>query len=284
LHTFNVGTSHGWPWTHLTHHGPDSREATTFPHIVFSTTLRRTCIQMAFFSWDSQSGVPKLSRFGLPGLWAFITSRPKLGSGRGLNQSCSFPRELSNGVSHFTCTHHNQVDSWLLVVGSQTVNLIPGPSFDHNLCCRCPNGSCEAILDIYTSRPFQRYKECLNGMCFDPYHCALSFRESPRTPKSHFRECEWRPHTSLKLGLRKKHHEKSWLNFLNPNFFLATFIRIFYLNIKRLWIQISQSILVLLTLPHESYHFKLWLFNTYMLYYILIISLKKISINSFNCE
>jgi len=24
LHTFGVGTSHGQPWTHLTHHGPDS--------------------------------------------------------------------------------------------------------------------------------------------------------------------------------------------------------------------------------------------------------------------
>ncbi len=33
------------------------------------------------FSQDSQSEVPKLSRFGLPGLWAFITSRPELGSG-----------------------------------------------------------------------------------------------------------------------------------------------------------------------------------------------------------
>jgi hypothetical protein len=34
LHTLGVGTSHGQPWTHLTHHGPDSGEATTFPHIV----------------------------------------------------------------------------------------------------------------------------------------------------------------------------------------------------------------------------------------------------------
>jgi hypothetical protein len=57
------------------------------------------------FSLDSQSGVLKLSRFGLPGLWAFITSRPKLGSRRGLNQSCSSLRELSKGVSHSTFTH-----------------------------------------------------------------------------------------------------------------------------------------------------------------------------------
>jgi hypothetical protein len=30
-----------------------------------------------------------------------------------------------------------------------------GPSFAHNLGCRCPNGQCEAIFDIYASRPFQ---------------------------------------------------------------------------------------------------------------------------------
>jgi len=48
------------------------------------------------FSWDSQSGVPKLSQFGLPGLWTLITPCPKLESGRGLNQSCSSRREFSN--------------------------------------------------------------------------------------------------------------------------------------------------------------------------------------------
>jgi len=111
-----------------------------------------------FFSRDSQSGVPKQSRFGLLGLWTLITPRPKLGSGRGLNQSCSSPRDLSNGVPHFTCTHRNRLDSRLLVVGNQTGSLTPGPSFDHNLCCICLNGSCEAILDIYTLRPFQWYK------------------------------------------------------------------------------------------------------------------------------
>jgi hypothetical protein len=114
------------------------------------------------FSRDSQSGVPKLSWFGLPGLWAFITSHPDLRLGRGLKQTCSSPWELSKGVLHFTCTHQDRVDSQLLVVGSQIANLTPGPSFNHNSCFRCPNGSCKAILDTYTSRPFQRYKEHLN--------------------------------------------------------------------------------------------------------------------------
>jgi len=49
MHTFGVGTSHGQPWTHLTHHGPDSGEATTLPHIVFSASFHRTCIRMTFF-------------------------------------------------------------------------------------------------------------------------------------------------------------------------------------------------------------------------------------------
>jgi len=134
------------------------------------------------FSQDSQSEVSKLSQFGLPGLWVFITSCPELGLGRGLKQSCSSPQELSDGASYFTCTHRDQVDSRLLVVGSQIANLIPGPSFDHNLCCRCPNGSCEAILDIYTPRPFQRYKKHLSARCFGPYNRTLSFRNPEGLP------------------------------------------------------------------------------------------------------
>jgi hypothetical protein len=47
---------------HKTHHGPDSGEATTFPHIVFSAPHFGDYIQMALFSRDSQVGVPKLSR------------------------------------------------------------------------------------------------------------------------------------------------------------------------------------------------------------------------------
>jgi hypothetical protein len=107
-----------------------------------------------YFSRDSQSGVPKLSWFGLPGLWAFITFCSNLRLRWSLKQTYSSPWELSNGVSHSTCTHRGWVDSRLLVVGSQIASLTPGLSFDHNLCCTCPNGSYEAILDICTSRPF----------------------------------------------------------------------------------------------------------------------------------
>jgi len=193
---------HFWCWdkpratlTHWTHHGPDSGQATTFPHIVFFALLRDTRIQM---SW-----------FGLPGLWELITPDSNLWLGQSLKQTCSSPQELSNGVSHSICTHQGQVHSWLLVVGSQIASLTPGPSFDHNLCSTYPNGSCEAILDIYTSRPFQRYKKQLKVRCFDLYNRALKLRKSRRTPSSHFWECESHLHTCFKVGLRHSHLPQS---------------------------------------------------------------------------
>jgi hypothetical protein len=131
-----------------------------------------------FYSWDSQGGVSKLSRFELPGLWELITPGSDLGLGWGLKQTCSSPQELSNGVSHSNFSHRGRVDSRLFVVGSWIVNLTLGPSFDHNLCYRCPYGSCEPIFDIYTSRPFQRYKEHVKARCFDLCNRALKLQES----------------------------------------------------------------------------------------------------------
>ncbi len=82
------------------------------------------------FSRDYQSGVAKLFQFGLPGLWELITPSLDLGLERGLKKTCSFPRELFNGVSHSICTHRGRVDSQLLVVVSQIGSLTPDPSFD----------------------------------------------------------------------------------------------------------------------------------------------------------
>jgi hypothetical protein len=93
-------------------------------------------------------GVPKSPRLGVLQLCETITSCADLRLGWDLNRSCSLFQELSNDMSHATCTQRNRVDSRLSVVGSQTANLTPGFSFGHNLCCRCPNGSCEPILDI----------------------------------------------------------------------------------------------------------------------------------------
>jgi hypothetical protein len=170
----------GHPWVlgqamgtldHETHHGPDSGEATTFPHIVFSTPHFRDYIQMALFP-----GTPKLESRNCPEtvsggvlwLWELITPDCQVWSRQGLNQSCSPRQDLFNDVSHSQFGRREKVDSRLLVVGSQTANLTPGSSFAHNLGDRCPNGRCEAIFDIYTSRPFQWHQEHPNARCLGP--------------------------------------------------------------------------------------------------------------------
>jgi hypothetical protein len=77
----------------------------------------------------------------------------------------------------FTCTHGNWVDSQLLVVGNQIVNLTRSLSFGHNLCFRCPNGQCKPILDN-ASITFQWSKELFKAMSFDPCNHVLKIWES----------------------------------------------------------------------------------------------------------
>jgi hypothetical protein len=182
----------------MTHHGPGSGGATTILPIVLSVPLRRTCTRMALFP-----GTPKVESrnyFGLPGLWDIIASRPDLRLGQGLNQTCNLLWELSNAMLHSPSACREWVDSRLLVVGSQTANLTPGPSFAHNLGCRCPNDQCEGISDIYTSRPFQWNQEHPKERCFSPCYRTLKIRESRRTPNPQLWECEFHPHTWPKWG------------------------------------------------------------------------------------
>jgi len=141
-----VGTSHG-------HFGPQDtpRPGLGGSHHLPSTPRFGDYIQMALFP-----GTPKLESRnypetvpgGVPGLWELITPDCKVWSRRSLNQTCSPRRHLSNDVSHSQFGGREDVDSWLLVVGSQTASLTPGPSFAHNLGVRCPNGQCKAIFDI----------------------------------------------------------------------------------------------------------------------------------------
>jgi len=87
-------------------------------------------------------------------------------------------------MSHATYTKGNRVDFWLLwllMVRNQIANLIPGPSFGHNLCFRCPNEWCEPILDIYVSITLQWYKELFEPLGFDPWNRSLNIRESTKT-------------------------------------------------------------------------------------------------------
>ncbi len=73
------------------------------PYSIFCTTPREWHPN-GFLSQDSQMGVPKSLRLGVPQLCRTITSGVDLRSGRGLNQSCSPRRELSNDMSHATST------------------------------------------------------------------------------------------------------------------------------------------------------------------------------------
>jgi hypothetical protein len=133
-------------------------------------------------SWDSQMGVSKFPKLGLLQLEGPIILCANLWLGCGSKQSFSLHQELSNGMLHATYTQRNQVESGLLVVGSQIANLTPDLSFSYNLCFRCPNGSCEPILDIYVSISFQWYKELSNPMVFYPYNHILKIWESIGTP------------------------------------------------------------------------------------------------------
>jgi hypothetical protein len=127
---------------------------------------------------------PKSPQLGFPQLWGRITLCVNLRLQWGLKQSYSPCQEICNSMSHVACSRGNKVDSRLLVVGSQIVNLSRGLSFGHNLCFRCPNGWCEPILDIYASINFQWYKELFEAMGFDPCNCALKIRESIWESKS----------------------------------------------------------------------------------------------------
>jgi hypothetical protein len=99
-------------------------------------------------------GVSKFPKLRLSWLWGPITLSTILWLRWCLKKSCILHRKLSNNMSHATYMQGNWGDSWLLVVKSQTANLTFGPSFGHNLCLKCPNGSCEPILDIYVPKDF----------------------------------------------------------------------------------------------------------------------------------
>jgi hypothetical protein len=138
-----------------------------------------------FLSRNSQVGVPKFPQLRLHRLWGPIISPVDLWLQWSLKQSCSPCRELSNGILQAAYMQGNQVDSWLLVVESQTVSLTPGLSFDHNLCSRCPNEWCEPSLNIYTSIAFQWYKKLFQPMGFGPCYCVLKIQESIWDYNSH---------------------------------------------------------------------------------------------------
>ncbi len=68
------------------------------------------------------------------------------------------------------------------MVRSQIGSLTFGFSFDHTLCFKFLNGSCELILNIYIPRAFQWYKKLFNLMNFNPYNRPLKIWKSIMTP------------------------------------------------------------------------------------------------------
>jgi hypothetical protein len=111
---------HPWVWgqatgtlDHKTHHGPDLGEANTFPHIVFSATLRRGYIQMAHFPETPKlesRNCPETVPGGVPGLWELITPDCQVWSRRGLYQTCS-PSQDPKDVLHSQFGGRKEVDS-----------------------------------------------------------------------------------------------------------------------------------------------------------------------------
>jgi hypothetical protein len=128
---------------------------------------------LGFPSWSLKIPIVGTSvTLGAHNLWVNLRWR------WGLKKNFSPCQDLSNDMSHATCTQGNWRNYWLLVVGSQIVNLTPDPSFGHNLCFKCLNGSCELILNIFVPRNFQWYKELLNPMVFDSCNYSLKIWKS----------------------------------------------------------------------------------------------------------
>jgi hypothetical protein len=175
--------------------------------IVYSVTLDGTHARVSLFPGTpglESRNCPETVPGGVSGLWELITPDYNVWLQRGLNQTCSPRRDLFNDVSHSRFGGQEEVDSRLLVVGSQIASLTPGPSFAHNLGCRCPNEQCEAIFDIYASRPFQWHQEHINARFFGPCCRALNIRESRRTPNPQLWKCWASPPHLAKVGLRQE--------------------------------------------------------------------------------
>jgi hypothetical protein len=145
--TFGAPTNHEQTWTHKTHHGSDLGETTTFPLIVFFMHGHGPNNQTSFCTRTPMLGVPKLE---LLWLWKLIISYADLLLRWGLKQSCSPCQKNLNDMCQV-----NKGNPRLLMVKIQISNFTSNPFFSHNLCFKYPNGSCDAILNIYVPRSFE---------------------------------------------------------------------------------------------------------------------------------
>jgi hypothetical protein len=121
-------------------------------------------------------------------------------------------------MSHATCMQGNL----MMVFHFQWSIIKYGFSFRHNLCFKCPNGSCEPILDIYVSIVFQWYKDFFNPMVFDPYNCPLKIQESigTITPKMGIHLGVSRVHSFTLFCTLESMRCDSWVSPLGPQPYL----------------------------------------------------------------
>jgi hypothetical protein len=147
-------------------------------------TFRGSYIQMAFFSLDSQMGVPKL-RLLLSQSFrhSYLPQINFLLHARAL---CYSPqKDLSNNVSHALTGDHSTLTLRGFVVGNQVHNLVPILSFDHNSCISYLNEQWEGTWGIYTSRTFQWYPKVPIWCLFTFLTKAMNIQDSrmSATPK-----------------------------------------------------------------------------------------------------
>jgi hypothetical protein len=165
--------SHRQTRTHKTHHGPNLGESTTFPLIIYYMLGHKTKTQMSFCletlkceSWNSQSWESR--DFRGPQLCVHASNWDEVYS-----KVIALIESLPTVCHTLTSTQEIWGDSQLLMVESQIDNLFLGPSFGHDLCLKCLNGSYEPISDICVPRSFQWYKELFNPMGFGPWNIFL---------------------------------------------------------------------------------------------------------------
>jgi hypothetical protein len=184
--------------THKTHHGPDSGEATTFPHIVFSMLLRGDYIQMALFPGTPKlesRNCPEIVPVGVLGFWELITPDCRVWLQQGLNQSYNPRRDLSNAVSHSQFGGRKEVDSRLLMVRSQLPALLLPITW-------------ATYVQMANARPFSistlrdLSNDTKNTSMLEPCCRTLNIRESRRTPSPPLWGCWASPPHLAKVGLR----------------------------------------------------------------------------------
>ncbi len=138
-------------WTHKTHHNSDLEEAITFRLIIYSMPNHGNKTHVSELPSGSPE-IPKVEIFATLGAHNFVC-RPLIEMRS--KEKYNLHQKLSNDKLHTTRMQRNWGGFGFLVAGSQIENLTFGLSFGHNLCFKCPNGSCEPILDIYVPKVFQ---------------------------------------------------------------------------------------------------------------------------------